>query len=285
LKHRGGGHAQAFYLQLTDQGVSAMASKPVDDIVQEAQRIVNTADKRDLTLRLFGGMAIRLRCPSAVHRGLQRKYADIDLMGLAEQSKDIKKLFIDLGYVPRDIFNAMQGDRRLIFNDLEHGRRVDIFLDIFEMCHRFDFRNRLTIDKPTISLADLLATKLQVVEMTDREYRDIIALIHDHDIGDTDAPEMINGAYLANLCGQDWGIYKTFTISISNILTSLGNYELAPPDRDLVRKRFETLQSRIENSPKSMGWKIRARIGEKKKWYELPEQDKEVVDSRMLRSN
>jgi len=250
---------------------------PLQDIVGEAQRIVDVAEKGGLTLRLFGGIAIRFHCPSASHRALQRKYADIDLMGLAKQSKGIKKLFIDLGYAPRDIFNAMAGRTRLIFNDVEHGRRVDIFLDKFEMCHRFNFVNRLLIDKPTISLADLLATKLQVVEMTEREYRDIIALIHDHDIGDLDAPEMINGAYLANLCGGDWGIYKTFSISISNVLSSLGNYELASQDCDLVRKRLEGLQSCIEKAPKSVGWKVRAKIGEKKNWYELPEQDKEIV--------
>lgn len=97
-------------------------------------------------------------------------------MGLSKQSKEIKKLFIDLGYTPRQIFNAVQGNRRLIFNDIEQGRRVDIFLDVFKMCHRFDFRNRLSLDKPTIPLAELLVTKLQVVEITDREYRDIIAL-------------------------------------------------------------------------------------------------------------
>jgi hypothetical protein len=260
-----------------------MASKPSEDIVQEAQRIVDTADERGLTLRLFGGMAIRSHCPSATHRGLQRKYADIDLMGLAKQYKGIKQLFMDLGYVPRDIFNAMMGDKRLIFNDVEHGRRVDIFLDKFEMCHKFNFANRLLIDKPTISLADLLATKLQVVEMTDREYRDIIALIHDHEIGDVDARETINGAYLANLSGQDWGIYKTFTVSISAILSRLENYDLAPQDRDLVRKRLEALHERIENAPKTVGWKVRARIGEKKTWYELPEQDKEIIDSRILK--
>jgi hypothetical protein len=259
------------------------STKPIQDIVQETQRILNTADERGLTLRLFGGMAIRFHCPSATHRGLQRKYADIDIMGSAKQSKGIKKLFIDLGYVPREVFNALN-NRRLIFNDLEQGRRVDIFLDKFEMCHRFNFANRLLIDKPTISLADLLATKLQVVEMTDREYRDIIALIHDHDIGDVDAPEMINGAYLANLCGQDWGVYKTFSISISKILTSLEDYELAAHDRDLVRKRLEGLESRIENAPKSMRWKIRARVGDKKRWYELPEQDKEIIDSRTFGS-
>ncbi len=258
-----------------------MATTPLDDIVQEAQRIVNEAETKGITLRLFGGMAIRFRCPSATHRGLQRRYADIDFMGLSKQSKLIKKLFIELGYAPREIFNAMQGNRRLIYNDIEHERRVDIFLDVFEMCHKFDFKDRLTIDKLTIPLADLLATKLQVVEITDREYRDIIALMHDHELADTDAQETINGAYLARLASGDWGIYKTFTVTIGNILSALKDFELAENDRDIVRKRLEDLQSRIENVPKSMGWKMRAKIGEKKQWYELPEMDKEVVDSRI----
>jgi hypothetical protein len=258
-----------------------VATTPLQDIVKEAQRIVEEAEKRSITLRLFGGMAIRFCCPSATHRGLQRKYADIDVMGLSKQSKDIKKLFIELGYTPRQIFNAMQGNRRLIFNDIEQGRRVDIFLDVFEMCHRFDFRNRLALDKPTIPLADLLATKLQVVEITDREYRDIIALLHDHNLADTDAPDTINGAYLAEMCGDDWGIYKTFTITLGNILSALGDFELPLPDREIVKKRIADLQSRIQTTPKSMGWKLRAKIGEKKQWYELPERDKEVVDSRI----
>lgn len=258
-----------------------MSLQPAEDIVQEAERIVDTANERGLTLRLFGGMAVRLHCPSATHRGLQRRYADIDLMGLSKQSKDLKKLFIDLGYAPRDIFNRMHGDIRLIFNDLTHARRIDIFLDKFEMCHKFNFTDRLSIDKPTISLADLLATKLQVVEMTEREYRDIIALIHDHEIGDADKAETINGAYIANLCGQDWGIYKTFTTSITNVLQKLGDYEFPAENAETVRKRLEVLRVRIEAEPKSTRWKIRARIGDKKQWYELPEQDKEVIDSRL----
>ena len=75
-------------------------SKPLQDIVKEAQRIVDEAERRGITLRLFGGMAIRFRCPSATHRGLQRKYADIDFMGLSKQSKEIKRLFTELGYAP-----------------------------------------------------------------------------------------------------------------------------------------------------------------------------------------
>jgi len=226
-------------------------------------------------------MAVRFHCPSATHRLLARKYADIDFMGLRKQSRSMKKFFTDLGYTPRDIFNALHGDSRLVFNDIENGRRVDIFLDIFEMCHRFDFKERLLIDKYTIPLADLLATKLQVVEITEREYRDIISLIHDHEVGDSDAPETINGRYLAKLCAEDWGIYKTFAINLGNVLTALPQYQLDVESQEIVRKRLQDLQTRIETVPKTTRWKIRARVGERVQWYELPERDKEVVDSHV----
>jgi hypothetical protein len=254
---------------------------PSADIVKEAQRIIDTAEKYQITLRLFGGMAVRFHCPSATHRGLSRKYADIDFMGLKKQARGMKKLFIDLGYTPRDIFNALHGDTRLIFNDIDNGRRIDIFLDIFEMCHKFNFKDRLLIDKYTVSLADLLATKLQVVEITEREYRDIISLLNDHEISDSDDPEAINGKYLAKLCSEDWGIYKTFSVNFGNITAAIAQYQLDPEMEKTVRKRIQDLMTRIETEPKSMGWKLRASIGEKKQWYELPERDQEVVDSRI----
>lgn len=253
---------------------------PLSDVVLETKRIIETADKHDVVLRLFGGLAVRFHCQSATHESLGRKYADIDFMGLRKQSRQIKRVFVELGYVPREIFNALRGDKRLIYNDIENERRVDVFLEVFEMCHRFDFKDRLRIDKPTIPLADLLATKLQVVEMTEREYRDIIALVHDHEVGDSDQPETINGTYLAELAADDWGIYKTFSRAISNVLSSLPRYALEAQSQHIVRKRLQNLQTRIDNAPKTFRWKVRARVGERTRWYELPEQDKEVVDSR-----
>jgi len=202
-------------------------------------------------------------------------------MGLKKQSRDIKKLFTELGYAPREIFNALQGDKRLIFNDIVNERRVDIFLDVLEMCHRFELKDRLAVDKLTIPLADLLATKLQVIEITEREYKDIISLLHDHEVSDSDTPETINGAYLAQVCADDWGIYKTFLVNLGNIQSALDQYTPDTEYQDIVRKRIQDLQGRIENVPKTMRWRIRARIGEKVRWYELPEHDKEVVDSRL----
>jgi len=256
-----------------------MATAAYADIVKETERIIDLADKQNVVLRLFGGLAIRFHCPSATHRSLERKYADIDFMGLSKQSRGIKNLFLELGYAPREVFNAYYGDQRLIFNDLTNERRVDIFLDIFKMCHKFDFKNRLILNKPTIPLADLLATKLQVVHITEREYRDIIALVHDHEIGGSDEAETINGHRLAQLCSEDWGIYKTFSINIGYVTDALKEFELDPEYESVTRKHLQELTSHIENIQKTTGWKIRARIGEKKRWYELPEDDKKVIVS------
>ncbi len=234
---------------------------------------------------MLGGLAVRVHSPSATHRVLEREYADIDLMGLRKQSREIKVLFSELAYTPREIFNALQGDRRLIFNDLENQRRVDVFLDVFEMCHRFDFRDRLLLDKNTISLSDLLATKLQVVQMTAREYKDVIALVHDHQVGDSDAPETINGRYVSQLCAANWGIYKTFTNNISNIMLALSQYDLDTQYHELVKDRLQKLLNTIEVSPKTTAWKIRARVGEKVRWYELPEEDTKVANGKLAKNS
>jgi hypothetical protein len=251
----------------------------------EAKRIIEVAQQRKITLRLFGGVSFYFRCPSAKHRSLQRNYVDIDFMGHSKQSKDIKQLFTDLGYAPRDRFNAMQGYRRLIFNDIGHQRRVDIFLDVFEMCHKFNFKDRLEIDQYTISLADMLATKLQIVEINQKDLKDIVSMFVDHDVGTSDAPEVINGAYLAKLCGSEWGVYKTFGMNLDRVLGVINEIGLEDDEKKIATERVIRLKKMIEDAPKSMGWKMRARMGERVQWYELPEADKEVVDSRVVSGN
>jgi hypothetical protein len=251
---------------------------PLEDIYEETKRILGSARERNVVLRLLGGMAIRFHCPIALASPLSRKYVDIDIVGHAKQSKDIKRLFVDLGYTPRNRFNAMHGDKRLIFNDIEHERRVDIFLDVFEMCHKFNFKDRLNIEPYTLSLADLIATKLQVVQMTEREYKDLICLLLNHLVGTKDDPETINGAYLAKLASDDWGIYVTFKQTIHNQVGALDSYELTPEQQRIVKDRAQQILNMIEKAPKSMRWKMRARVGEKVPWYELPEPDKEIVN-------
>jgi len=232
---------------------------------------------------LLGGVAIRLRCPSAAHYALSRKYADIDLAGLGRESMRVQQFFVELGYVPRDVFNAMYGYERLVFNDLAHARRVDVFLDHFKMCHTLDFHDRLRLDPLTIPLADLLATKLQVVEVTRREYLDSIALLYDHDIADAQEQDKIDAGYIIKLSSEDWGIYKTFMTNLGRLTAFLDEGGLDEDVKMNVRNKISALRERIQQSPKSVRWKMRALIGERARWYELPEPDKEIVDTRAPR--
>jgi hypothetical protein len=251
----------------------------LSDPVAEARSILEAADTRNVVLRLFGGVAFYFRCPSAKHRALQRNYVDIDFLGHSKQSLQIKQLFVELGYAPRELFNAWQGDKRLIFNDVENNRRIDVFLDVFEMCHTFNFKSRLEIDKETITLADMLATKLQIIEINEKDVKDVLSVFADYDIGGSDFG-MINGGYLSGICADDWGVYKTFTLNLGRILKTLPGLDLDQEQREIIKTRVERLKTMVEDAPKSFRWKARAKLGERVRWYRLPEADKEVVVSR-----
>jgi hypothetical protein len=241
------------------------------DVLKEAERIISTAQSQNITLRLMGGTAFGIRCPSAKHRAVARTYPDIDLVGLKKQSRTIREFFTSIGYEDNKMFNALRGSTRLMFLDMPNKRRIDIFLDDFDMCHRIDLHDRLKIDPKTLSLADLLATKLQVVKTNEKDIKDMVALLLDHDVATSDEPEKVNGKRLAKLCAEDWGIYKTFTSVLAKILIVMEQLDLTPDERKLVKDRIERISKMIEEEPKSMKWKMRARVGEKAVWYKLPD--------------
>jgi len=249
---------------------------PLAGAIEEAKRILEAAEQRKVTLRLFGGLAFYFSCPSTRDANLARNYLDIDLMGHSRQSREIWEVFHYLRYLPRERFNAMYGHKRLIFKDLENQRRVDVFLDSFEMCHRLDFRERLTIDRFTIPLADMLATKLQIVEINEKDLKDILSLLIDRELGDHDSPGVINGVYLAKLCSEDWGLYRTFTLNLDKLSSGLDTWNLEEDQKQAVISRIDKLRRMMDGTPKSLRWKINAKIGEKMRWYELPEADEQL---------
>jgi len=258
---------------------------PRTDAVEEAKRVVGYAESKGVVLRLLGGVAIYLRCPSARSGNLARSHGDIDFIGHARQSPEVKRLFGELGYVPRERFNAMHGSRRLGFTDSAQQKRIDVFLDVFEMCHKLDLKERMEIDRETIPLADLLATKLQIVQTNEKDFGDMVCLLADHEVGGTDLQDIVNGEYLARLCSEDWGIYKTFTMKLAMLAVAVGGWDLKEPERELVTKRIGQLSAAIERAPKSIAWKMRAAIGERVRWYELPEEDEGLVGRVQAREN
>jgi hypothetical protein len=243
-------------------------------ISDEARRILDEAKRRGIILRLFGGVAIRYHCPSAAHRSLQRSYPDLDFFGKGKQGREIRRLFTDLGYEPNQRFNALHGVTRLIFEDAMNERVVDIFLDVFRMCHTLHLSDRLALDDYTIPISDLLLTKLQVVEINEKDIRDLFAILKDHDVVDQIASgdkEVIDAGYVSSLCADDWGLCKTISLTLRKLITFLSKYELEPEAKQILESRIDKLLHAIETFPKSFKWRLRDKVGEKKRWYDLPE--------------
>lgn len=241
------------------------------NIDDEARRIVAAAQAKGVLLRLMGGLAVRLRSPSASHRALARGYPDIDFVTASRGSRAIEVLLAELGYQPNKEFNLLNGSSRLLFYDSEHERQIDVFVGQFEMCHRLPIGERLDRDQLTIPLAELLLTKLQIVQMNEKDVRDICALLLDHPLGEGDG-ETINLTRIAQLCAEDWGLWKTITLSLQKVQDFSDAYDLVAAEKLTIVERVAILRQALEAAPKSLKWKLRARLGERVQWYELPEE-------------
>jgi len=242
--------------------------RPLEHTIQEAQRITEAAAAAGVSLKVLGGAGVFLHSPSAQHPPLKRKYADLDFAASSRQRKQLSALFGQLGYEANERFNALQGDRRLSFWDVMLPRQVDIFLDAIKMSHFIDLRPRLQLDGPCVSPADLLLSKMQIYELNQKDVVDTVALLLDHPIADHD-DDAINGTYLSRLMGEDWGLHRTFEVNTERVRAALPDLNIR---QDLVNAHLDDLWRQIRDRPKSVRWRLRAQVGDRVPWYELPEE-------------
>jgi hypothetical protein len=242
---------------------------PVPNIEEELERILHKAQHENIPLRLMGGLAFHLRCPSTNEiDGLKRPYPDLDFAIIKTKGKELPSFFDHLGYVSNKNFNILNGDRRQLYYDELNQRQIDIFVGSFEMCHRLPFANRLEIDAVTLPLAELLLTKAQIVQLNRKDILDMIALLLDHPLGHEDG-EDINLSWITNLTGKDWGLYTTVNMTLDRV-SELLNQEVLRLERqqlDLVTARIKQLKIAMNDSPKTNAWKLRSKIGKRKQWY------------------
>lgn len=243
----------------------------LDNIQDEAQRLIAAAEAQALILRLLGGLAVRAHAPSAAHRTLQRDYADIDLATPTRHGRKVEAMFVAEGYLPDRSFNLLNGASRLLFFDQARARQVDVFVGEFAMCHRVAFENRLTQDPLTLPLAELLLTKLQIVQMNEKDIRDICALLLDHPLAAGDH-ETINLPLISELCARDWGWWKTISLSLAKVRAFCDRAELPADGVATIRERLDQLEQALTAAPKSTRWKMRAAVGERVRWYEEAEE-------------
>lgn len=243
------------------------------DFVNEAIQIVEKAQKNGLTLRVLGATAFRIHCPDHVHIHIQmgRDITDIDYAAYSKEGEKIEK------FLAKDSFQSERQKSSLtpglfagrhIYENPTTGLHVDIFEDELNMCHLVDFRNRLHLDSPTITLADLSLEKFQIVRINEKDIRDMLMLFAAHPVGDIEH-ETINGKYIASRLSKDWGFYYTTLMNLGKIRNGLDRYKDLFTSQDIqnIKERSSTLEKMIEQAPKSLGWKARAAVGTRVQWY------------------
>ncbi|MBP1358026.1 MAG: hypothetical protein JZD40_06035 [Sulfolobus sp.] len=239
-----------------------------EKLLQRGIEIIEKASSQELSLRLIGGAAIALLAKRGADI-FKRTYKDIDLFGLSSQSRKISYLLESIGMIPNKRFNALHGFIRLMYYDPVLESTVDVFLDEFNMCHKLVLKNRLSVMKYTVPSSDLLLTKLQIVKITENDFKDVGALLYDLEFSDHDSETTIDLNYIVELLSDDWGFYTTVMDNISKGMEYFSSYS---KEGDVVIGKLKTLKETLEKSPKSLKWKMRAKIGRKVKWYEEPEE-------------
>ena len=242
------------------------------DIFAELHRLIDAAHASSLLLRAIGGLAIRVKSGDA-QTFFPREYRDLDFVVAENDRKRIEPFFQEMGYESNRQFNLLNGSKRQIYLDPNSERHVDIFVGKFEMCHKLPMNGRLEIDPVTVPLAELLLSKAQIVELNHKDALDMASLLLHNATGSTDDGR-INLEYIAKLCGQDWGLYKTTSLSLQRVEEVVGGetLNLTPEQRSLILKRVSEIRQAFESMPKSLAWQMRDKVGTRVRWYEEVEE-------------
>lgn len=253
-----------------------MAGRTLEDPLAEALRIIDLADGAGLQVRLMGGLAFHARAPEWTAR-IDRSGRDIDLTTRSKDRKALSALLVAEGYVPDRHYNATFGHKQLYFTDPAWARPVDVLVDRLEMCHMFEFGSRLSVDRPTLPLADLLMSKLQVVRINRKDALDVLILLQEYPLA-VDDREGISLPRIVAHTSTDWGWWRTITENLAKldlyVDVELGDDDLdtGRPSRFDLHAQIADLRAAIDAAPKSTRWKLRAMVGDKVAWYELPEE-------------
>ena len=254
---------------MSDRGAAPAGS----DVLEEALSIVGGAQEAGIPVRLVGGLAVRYLTPQFPPRA--REGQDLDLASVSTHRRPLTEFLVSRGYEPDKTFNALYGHKQLYFASPSAERTVDVVVDRLEMSHTLEFAARIERMPHTLDPCDLLLSKLQIVELNEKDVQDSLYLLSAFPVRDGDQAGTIGLARFSQIVGEDWGWWRTVTLNLDKI-HGLGRDDgrhliSAGAEFDAVEQAAR-LRAAADEAPKSLRWKMRARIGERKRWYELPEE-------------
>ena len=242
----------------------------------EVHRIVEAGDVGGVSLRLLGSLAFHSHCPKFgyLQEKMNRAYTDIDLAGYSREAAGVRGAMQGLGYAEhKEVFVVSEGGRA-IFENSKIRMHVDVFYEKLDFCHVIPWNGRLEVDSPTIPLAEMLLEKMQIFKINEKDVIDTIMLLLEHPFGEID-DETVNMRRVAGLCSADWGLWRTLTMNLDKVRQLAQAYpQLADSEKAHIASQVSQALGRIEAEPKSLAWRLRARVGDRVKWYK----DVEEVD-------
>nr|MDO8078517.1 hypothetical protein [Candidatus Freyarchaeota archaeon] len=259
---------------------------PSEIFFEEGKRLVDLANERKLTIRLLGGVAIRLHTKNV--EGFAKKlgrlgveggqeFTDLDFMAYKKQRDKIKEFLTSIGYIKRVTTISSAVSERQIYYHPKGWFHVDVFYDKLKMNHDIDFRKRLEIDYPTISVTDMLLEKMQIVKIAEKDIKDTCVLIRAHEVGEKEE-ECINAKYIAQLLSNDWGFWYTVTTNLKGVKELAPDYGVEGQDLKDITSKIDKILEYIDAEKKGMKWKSRSIVGSKKAWYRPVETTETVGD-------
>ncbi|MHA1754058.1 MAG: hypothetical protein ACTSYR_00885 [Candidatus Odinarchaeia archaeon] len=251
---------------------------PVDNdekIINEALRLIKEAEEEGIILRIIGAAAVRIKCKDfqELHKSF-RQLTDVDYMSYWKYERKVDEFLEKQGYEPlRGAVTPGLFVGRRVYNDKTGQDRphIDVFFDVLDMNHKVDFKGRLEIDYPTISLTDLVLEKMQIVEINEKDIKDLCIIFAQFPLSEKDDRESINKKYIAKRLSKDWGFWYTLTTNLEKVRKFIEKYTaegiFTEEHKKTILERTTELREAIDKEKKSFGWKMRARIGTKKLWY------------------
>jgi hypothetical protein len=246
---------------------------PERDAFDESIQVVREANARGIPLKLLGGQAVRVLCPLFPHRA--RNDQDMDFACVSSAKKAVIEYFGDKGFLGDARFNTLHGDRQMYFTTADGMTSVDVIMDRLNMCHVLEFRDRIDRLPDTLDVADLLLTKLQIVELNAKDVHDLLHLLSAFEVKQGDEAGTIGTGRIGELVATDWGWWRTVTMNLDKIavLAAGEHRDLLPEGRKFdPAEQSLSLRAFCDEVPKGMKWKLRAKVGDRVRWYELPEE-------------
>jgi hypothetical protein len=235
----------------------------------ELKRILNASDHAGIILRVIGSLAFQIHCQKYgyLQAAMGRAYTDIDFAAYHRQTKEIRVLMAGLGYQENHEVYIVSEGNRAIFERPDNSLHIDVFFEKLDFCHVINWKDRLEVDYPSIPLAELLLEKMQIVQINEKDIIDTIMLLLEHPLGEVDKGT-INIKRIAELCSSDWGLWRTTTMNLDKVCKlALGYDQLTDEQKEEIESQVETALDRINQEPKSLAWRLRARVGDRVKWY------------------